>query len=96
MRLKIQDVFINWHGLVKNRQGPYHLVVKNETGHYFSAYSYDRRMAGANLYECTFSDCNLFWFQRTGSKQHSAYLTTAAGDIKITKEDFNSEITFIE
>lgn len=93
--MNIENVFLNWHGLIKNRKGPYHLVVKNEAGFYYG-YGNLKSYENAHHYESCLDGCNLFWFKRQSyNENYRAYLTTSAGDIEVTKANFNSKIRWI-
>src|ERR1019366_703395 len=96
--MKLQDVIINWSGLIKNRKGPYHLVLKRNDEFYFGSNGASSNLNSAYHYELLnhygdwFDNCQIFEAQRRLGF-YKPYLNTAAGDIEITKSDFNSNIT---
>lgn len=94
-----KDFLINFDSLVKNRLGPYHLVLKNEKNEYIcpgwrslnsrDAYCYD----GSITYCCIFN--NQLIFKDRGERTFP-FLTTAGGDIALTQKNFNDKIRFIQ
>lgn len=78
-----QEVLINFHILIKNRLGPYKIVVKNEDGDYWSTTEGRWTKNIYRAHEYGYYPGNDF-----GSKW-ATYVTTAAGDIKILSKDYH-------
>lgn len=78
--MQAKDSLINFQGLVKNRLGPYKIVVKDNYSQFFY------RVCGwtqsvSEMYDHSSSRCPIF-------NNATTYLTTAAGYIQLKKEDF--------
>lgn len=101
MKNTAQQIFaISFHSLVKNRLGPYKLVIKNDAGTYvatdtqvsnlYGAYDYLWHTFPLNAIQKalgTFNDPTYYRKHIRGSNLKS-YLTTAAGDIELLEKDF--------
>lgn len=92
--INVKLILVNFEGLVKNRQGPYHIVLKNEDGEYitlFSKWTLDKSFAHKyDLYSCILSALHRNDEMNDNplhnGKKGVFYLTTAAGDIGLSSE----------
>jgi hypothetical protein len=89
--INIKDILVNFNGLVKNRLGPYHIVLKNDKSEYQSSSNRWVLFEEAFHYEIiTLS----YDYRKSESarlyhgKQGVFHLTTAAGDIPLKESDF--------
>lgn len=58
MTISLQETINNWHHLIKNRKGPYHLVLKDGDGdNYFGMSGYRKPLSEAYTYETLGSSC---------------------------------------
>jgi hypothetical protein len=85
----IKNTVINFHGLVKNRTGPYKIVIKCKDG-YVSMGQITKKKEAAHDYT---RNNNCFealrgWSNVNMATPFAIYLMTSAGDIELTKNDF--------
>jgi hypothetical protein len=89
-----KELLINFNGLVKNRLGPYRIVLKNHNGMFLT--SVDNWYCSDKAYDyCLWSPdpqkVMYLLFKDRDKFGGSAYLTTAAGDIELKREHFKSK-----
>lgn len=99
----IKSYIISFENLIKNRKGPFHLVIKTNDGRYISSdstfwdYKYQSSLSPKELAfhwdEHDLKPNSIFYnletYYRIGQKiTCCVYLTTAAGDILLTRANF--------
>jgi hypothetical protein len=95
-----KDFLIGFDSLIKNRLGPYHIVLKNEQNEYIcSGYrSFNRELAyffDRDLITRCFIPNNQSVFKDRGEKTF-IFLTTVAGDIEISLKQFNKKVKYVK
>lgn len=91
MAFDVKEVLVNFRSLVKNRQGPYSIVLRNKDGLYLSSYN-----KWVDPLRNSFHHYDKYWellaFIRDYNKEceHGGefHLTSAAGDILLKESDF--------
>jgi hypothetical protein len=86
-----QDHIINFNGIVKNRLGPYKIVLKNQNGDYLSDLAKPTPKLNRAFNYAEYITMCIFYDQKhhNDSKfNYKPYLTTASKDIELERKDF--------
>lgn len=92
--IDVKDVFINFNGLIKNRKGPYNIVlVSNVDGKFigFNNEWYSLQQEAFKYNEYSKDSIKKLLFKDVKTYNGSIHLTTAAGLIKLSDKDFKNE-----
>jgi hypothetical protein len=85
-------VLFNFDGLIKNRLGPYALVIKSDDGKYFSPVETWVLSGG---YDYSYSSLGEYLLKELNSRAcigAKIFLTTSAGDIELSEKDLRPGI----
>lgn len=93
-KMAAQNHIINFKGIVKNRLGPYKIVLKNQHGNYLSQFGRPITTILKAFDYAPFKTMCIFYDQKNFSGlskdgyHYKSYLSMASGDIELQPEDF--------
>jgi|ERR1019366_8128871 hypothetical protein len=103
--MTVQEILAtSFHSLVKNRLGPYKLVLKNDEGTYVAMHTqslaskdaFDYATVSGSAYKEMFEGINIFndpsyYLKSLRGSNFKPYLTTSAGDIELIEANFGPQ-----
>lgn len=100
----VKDAIINWNGLVKNRLGPYKVVLKNEESLEYICNVFKTSLFSRDAFN--YSDCFISALtsntidilegrnlipKKIARAKFKPFITTKAGDVRIRMNDFKQD-----